>query len=104
MTDRIEPLDPPVRALRAYYSSVGVNCKSCGEEIEATARIYRHGMDAGHQWRHVESQSTTCTRTYEACPYDGFAADHRIEEAQRAAWDDLSESEELLYVEDGGLE
>ena len=78
---RREPIDPPLRN--------SVWCRTCNGEIEAIARkVYSFTLAGGdcYEWRHVATGLPTCTITYNAGPYDEWAAARKIAEAREARW------------------
>ena len=59
-----------------------VLCTHCGGELQAVGEIVGYISIAGlrdYLWQHVSDGRNTCSRTYEARPYDTWAATQRIE-------------------------
>ncbi len=75
--------------MREGFIRLGISCTNCGKELAAKRAPNRSGFSIkgmmGLEYIHVDTQISTCTRTYDASPYDIFVATRAFEEAIKAA-------------------
>ncbi len=75
--------------MREGFIPLGLPCSNCGKQIAGKRKANRSGVSISGiipmEYIHIETQISTCTRVYDACPYDVFAATRALEEATKAA-------------------
>jgi hypothetical protein len=73
------------------FTVIECPCRWCGEKLAVIGERHEPGSISLVGFRdllyvHAESLSPTCTRTYDAQPYNGWSATSLYEEAVRRRW------------------
>ena len=66
-------------------------CRHCHQELEATGSVHEGVQLQGfteYVWRHVDTASRVCTQSFDATPWDGWAATRQISAAREDARDE----------------